>query len=212
MLRLINIIVGLSVSFSAFAATPGYRYIKEEAVLQDVAVEPTNGGFNPDFRAYVIRGQVMVGANSCFAQGLKAKLEVEQAADGTEEVVAYVEGRQRKNLICIEIFQPVYADVSVTVRGDKNLAENVFIRNVDEMGTLRPLGDFIAFNESEENSCNQPAFCTREYRPTICTVNGQEIKGNNRCEAMVNVRRYACLNGFTFQDDEVSCRYSTFAE
>jgi hypothetical protein len=212
MLRLINIIVGLSVSLSAFAATPSYRYIKEEAVLQDVAVEPTNGGFNPDFRAYIIRGQVMVGSNSCFAQGLKAKLEVQQAADGTEEVVAYVEGRQRKNLICIEIFQPVYADVSVTVRGEKNLAENVFIRNVDEMGTLRPLGDFIASNESEENSCDQPAFCTREYRPTICTVNGQEIKGNNRCEAMVNVRRYACLNGFTFQDDEVSCRYSTFAE
>lgn len=212
MLRLINIIAGLSVSLSAFAATPGYRYIKEEAVLQDVAVEPTNGGFNPDFRAYVIRGQVMVGSNSCFAQGLKAKLEVQKAADGTEEVVAYVEGRQRRNLVCIEIFQPVYADVSVTVRGEKNLAENVFIRNVDEMGTLRPLSDFIPYNESEENSCNQPAICTREYRPTVCTVNGQDIKGNNRCEAMVNVRRYACLNGFTFQDDEVSCRYSQITE
>lgn len=214
MLRLINIIAGLSVSLSAFAAAPTYRYINEEAVLQDVVVEPTNGGINPDFRAYIVRGQVMVGSNSCFAQGLQAKLKVEKVSDGTEHVVAYVEGRQRADLICIEIFQPVYADVSVTVRGEMNLAETVFVRNVDEMGTLRPLTDFTAYNhnESEDNSCDQRTFCTREYRPTICTVNGQEIKGNNRCEALVNVKRYACLNGFTFQDDEVSCRYSQFAE
>jgi hypothetical protein len=154
MLRLINIIAGLSVSLSAFAATPGYHHIKKEVVLQDVVVEPTNGGFNPDFRAYIIRGQVMVGSNSCFAQGLKARLEVQKVADGTEEVVAYVKGRQRRDLVCIQIFQPVFADVSVTVRGQENLAENVFIRNVDEMGTLRPLSDFIPYNESEENSCN----------------------------------------------------------
>jgi hypothetical protein len=213
MLRLINIIAGLSVSLSAFAATPAYRDIKEETVLRDVVVEPTNGGINPDFRAYIVRGQVMVGSNSCFAQGLEGKLRVEKAPDGTDQVVAYVEGRQRADLICIEIFMPVYADVAVTVRGEANVVENVFIRNVDEMGTLRPLTDFTEYyNENEENSCDQRAFCTREYRPTICTVNGQEIKGNNRCEALVNVKRFACLNGFTFQEDEVSCRYSQFAE
>lgn len=212
MLRLINIIAGLSVSLSAFAAAPAYHNIKEETVLRDVMVEPTNGGINPDFRAYIVRGQVMLGSNSCFAQGLKGKLRVEKAPDGTEEIVAYVEGRQRKDLICIEIYQPVFADVAVTVRGEANLAENVFIRNVDEMGTLRPLTDFVAWTSNEDNSCEQRAFCTREYRPTVCTVNGQEIKGNNRCEALVNVKRYACLNGFTFQEDEVSCRYSQFAE
>lgn len=213
MLRLINIIAGLSVSLSAFAATPAYRDIKEETVLRDVVVEPTNGGINPDFRAYIVRGQVMVGSNSCFAQGLEGKLRVEKAPDGTDHVVAYVEGRQRADLICIEIFMPVYADVAVTVRGEANVVENVFIRNVDEMGTLRPLTEFTEYyNENEDNSCDQRAFCTREYRPTICTVNGQEIKGNNRCEALVNVKRYACLNGFTFQEDEVSCRYSRFAE
>jgi hypothetical protein len=212
MIRFINIIAGLSVSISAFAAEPVYRDIKDETVLRDVVVEPTNAGINPEARAYVVRGQVMVAPNKCFAQGLQGKLEVEKATDGTDHVVAYVEGRQRADLICIEVYQPVYADVAVTVRGERNLAENVYIRNVDEMGTLRPLTDFTSFTENEENSCNQPAICTREYRPTICTVNGQEIKGNNRCEALVNVRRFACLNGFNFQEDEVSCRYARFTE
>ncbi len=209
MLRLINIIAGLSVSLSAFAA-PVYHKVKEETVLRDVVVEPTNGGFNPDFRAYIVRGQAIRVSNSCFPLGVTGKLEVQTAADGTQEVVAYVEGFQRKDKVCNELHKPI--DVAVTVRGEQNLAENVFIRNVDEVGTLRPLTDFISYDPGEENSCNQPAFCTREYRPTICTVNGQEIKGNNRCEAMVNVKRYACLNGFTFQDDEVSCRYVSITE
>jgi hypothetical protein len=214
MLRLINIIAGLSLSFSAFASGPVYHHVKEEAVLQDVAVEPTNGGFNPDFRAYIIRGQVMVASNSCFAQGLQAKLRLEKAADGNTHAVAYVEGRQRSDLICIQIFQPVYADVSVTVRGEANLVETVFIRNVDEMGTLRPLADFTDYDAGEEaaNRCEQQAICTREYRPTLCTVDGQEIRGSNRCVALVNVKRFACLNGITFREEDVSCRYSHFAE
>jgi hypothetical protein len=214
MLRLINIIAGLSLSFSAFASDPVYHHVKEETVLQDVVVEPTNGGINPDFRAYTVRGQVMVASNSCFAQGLHGKLRLEKAPDGNTHVVAYVEGRQRAGLICIQIFQPVYADVSVTVRGAANLTETVFIRNVDEMGTLRPLADFTPYTDKEEeaNSCEQQAICTREYRPTLCTVNGQEIRGSNRCVALVNVKRYACLNGFAFQDEDVSCRSINFAE
>jgi hypothetical protein len=213
MLRFINILAGLSLSFTALAESPVYELIREEAVLQDVVVEPTNGGINPDARAYIVRGQVMLGSNSCFAQGLEGKLRVEEAADGNQHVVAYVEGQQRVGLFCIQVFKPVYANVSVTVRGDANLAETVFIRNVDEFGTLRPLSDFTA-GETElmNNSCEQQTFCTREYRPTICTFQGVEIKGNNRCEALVNVRRFACLNGVNFQEEDVSCRYVNWME
>ncbi|WP_141734695.1 hypothetical protein [Oligoflexus tunisiensis] len=213
MLRFINILAGLGFSFAALAESPVYELIHEERVLQNVSVEPTNGGINPDARAYVVRGQVMLGTNSCFAQGLTGKLQVEEAADGNRHVVAYVEGQQREDLICIEIYKPVYADVSVTVRGDANLTETVFIRNVDEFGTLRPLSDFTTGEtEPMNNSCEQQTFCTREYRPTICTIQGVEIKGNNRCEALVNVRRYACLNGLNFQEEDVSCRYINWME
>ncbi|HYX33322.1 MAG TPA: hypothetical protein VE954_09425 [Oligoflexus sp.] len=214
MLSFKNILAGLTVSTFAtvVAAAPAYRHVKEEVVLQNVAVEPTNGGINPDARAYIVRGQVMLGSNSCFAQGLKGKLRIENAAGGNKHVVAYVEGRQRANLICIEIFQPVYAEVTTTVRGDANLTETVFIRNVDEFGALRPLSSFTEQASNAANSCDQQAFCTREYRPTICTVNGLEIKGNNRCEALVNVRQYACLNGLNFQEEEVSCRFAGLTE
>jgi len=212
MLRFINILAGLSISFSAFAAAPTYRLVREEAVLHDVTVEPTNAGINPEFRAYKVTGQVMLGSNSCFAQGLQGKLRVKKAANGTSHVVAYVEGRQRADLICIEIFMPVYAEVTTTVRGDANLLETVFIRNSDEFGTLRPLADFTGYDNVNESSCELQTFCTREYRPTICSVNGVEIRGNNRCEAMVNLKRYACVNGLSFQEDEVSCRYDTLTQ
>ena len=118
--------------------------------------------------------------------------------------MAYVEGRQRTNLICIEIYQPVYVDVSTTVRGDTSLSDTVYVRNAEEMGTLQPLSSFVENSLTEE--CNKPTFCTKEYMPTTCSVEGVEFQGNNRCEALIAAKRFACRKQIEFLPEAVDCK------
>src|SRR4051794_5801790 len=71
-----------------------------------------------------------------------------------------------------------------------------------EQRTLLSFTDMPHFDFS---SCEEQTFCTREYRPAICTVNGVEARGSNRCEAMVNLRKHVCLQGFRPAVIDVSC-------
>lgn len=205
MIRLVHIIAGLSVSASAFAARPTWRPVKAEVVLNDVKVEAVNGGINPDAEAFRVSGRILLGSNSCYAQGLRGTLRVEKAAEGTRHIVPYVQGRQRSDLICIEIYQPVYADVSVTVRGYSDLAETVFVRNAEEFGALRPLS---SFTNASADSCETPAICPRDYNPSVCSVDGVEIQGSNLCGAQAAAKKFACLNGINLQPNQIKCTSS----
>ncbi len=200
MLRTLALAIGLCCSISALAA-PAYRVINGEAIMQDVTVEPSNGGFNPSFSAYIVKARVELGGNSCQAQGLQASLKLKNEGLDQKHIVAYVKGRVRNDLICPMIYQPIFADVAITVRGEGAFAESILIRNVESFGSLKPLNSFL--NDGSE--CDELSFCTREYRPTTCSFNGLEIKGTNLCEAHKAVKKYACLNSLTLQPEELVC-------
>jgi len=193
---------GLSFALSSFAA-PKYFQIKREVVISDVSVEATNGGFNPAFTAYSVKGQLMLASNPCRAQGLTAFLQVKAVGQGKQHLVAMIKGRQRADLICTAEFEPVFVEVAATVRGEGTLVDSVFVRNVDELGTLRSLTSLMI----REISCEQETFCTREFRPTTCVMRDIEFKGNNRCEALSEMRRFACLNSIVYAVDDVVCTF-----
>lgn len=202
MLRFTCILFGLSFALSSFAA-PKFYQIKKEVAIRDVSVEATNGGFNPNFSAYIVKGQVMLASNPCSTQGLTASLQIKQADQGKQHLVAMIKGRQRADLICTAEFEPVFAPVAITVRGEGNFIDSVFVRNLDELGTLRSLSSLMI----REISCEQETFCTREYRPATCVMGDVEFKANNRCEALSNVRRFACLNSIEYAVDDVVCTF-----
>ena len=58
--------------------------------------------------------------------------------------------------------------------------------------------------ESGPHCGEQPA-CTREYRPHVCTFDGQKMLGSNRCEALRKVRNYACAKSLNFRAQDVPC-------
>lgn len=202
MLRTLTFTIGLCCSMSALAA-PAYRVINSEAIMQDVTVEPTNGGFNPSFSAYIVKARVELGGNSCQAQGLQASLKLKNQGQNQKHIVAYVKGRVRSDLMCPMIYQPVFADVSITVRGEGSFSESIFIRNVERFGSLKPLNSFL----NDASQCDELTFCTREYRPTVCVFNGVEIKGTNLCEARKAVKKYACLNSLEYLPEELVCTF-----
>jgi hypothetical protein len=75
-----------------------------------------------------------------------------------------------------------------------------------ESGRSRPQVTFTDTPQVDFKDCRQQTVCTREFLPTLCTVNELEVRGNNRCEAMVNLRKAACLHGYVVDREAVSCR------
>jgi hypothetical protein len=202
MLRFTCILFGLSFTLSSFAA-PKFYQIKQEVAIREVSVEASNGGFNPDFSAYIIKGQVMLASNPCRAQGLTASLQIKQVGQGKQHLVAMIKGRQRADRICTAEFEPVFVEVATTVRGEGSFIDSVFVRNLDELGTLRSLSSLMI----SESSCEQKTFCTREYRPATCVMGDVEFKASNGCEALRKVRRFACLNSIEYAVDDVVCTF-----
>ncbi|HYX37801.1 MAG TPA: hypothetical protein VE954_32260 [Oligoflexus sp.] len=119
-----------------------YEYVNEERVLEGISVTPANGGFNPEFSAYNVSGSVLVAGNPCLAQGLDATLE--QETKGRRNfVVARVKGWRREGVMCSMIADPVTRFVSTTVRGQKQLISNTFIKNAEEFGNVVTLDSYI---------------------------------------------------------------------
>ncbi len=56
--------------------------------------------------------------------------------------------------------------------------------------------------------CEDQGFCTREYRPTSCSFNGQKFASSNPCEAMKLARLYACEKKLSFSSSAVTCKAS----
>ncbi len=172
-----------------------YRYVDEERVLDKLTVTPSNGGINPREAAYSIQSSVVVAGNSCQAKGLKAVLREEEIA-GESYVVARVRGWQRVDQICIEIYQPVRADLDLTLRGPSAELSKVTIKNVGELGLDVPL----------QSACLVPLSCPSSGQPSVCFYDGLEFTAETLCQAEADARKNACLKGVVL--DRVSCEDS----
>lgn len=75
-----------------------------------------------------------------------------------------------------------------------------------ESARSRPQVTFMDTPQVDFNDCNQQTICTREFLPTLCMANGMEIKGSNRCEALLNLRREACRRGILVLREDIRCR------
>ncbi len=62
--------------------------------------------------------------------------------------------------------------------------------------------------EAATPPCEERTICTREYMPHVCRFAEQSFSGPNRCEALNQVRTYACEKGLAFVAKDVSCQAS----
>jgi hypothetical protein len=115
----------------------------EVAIFEKVSVKRVNGGINPDYIGYEVTGYVMVGSNSCFAEGVTLSIEdkgVVGPADGRVHVLTAVR-HHASNPICPTVYDPVFAYVTETFRFPS--AYTVEIGNVGELGNNVPVEDYL---------------------------------------------------------------------
>jgi hypothetical protein len=178
--------VSASQSSSLEGASAGT--VTREAALLNVSAKAVNGGINPLAFAYDVEGDVFLGSNSCEAAGSSATLEAGPATDGVVTVVAKETAQvSDEPRICPRIYQPVYAHVSVTVRGNRSDVRAVQVKNVNELGTLVDIDDLTRAGElvlshvtvrPTNGGINPDAFAY-DIKATV-------VAGSNACEAAAN--------------------------
>jgi hypothetical protein len=124
------------------AHVSGLQGLSSDGLLQNVVVTPTNGGINPDAFALNIKGDVLLGSNSCQAAGFTAKLVQSAALNGVVTVRAVVDGNLTQRA-CPRNFNPVFKTVSLTVFANHTAVRQILIKNVNAFGTLVNADDLI---------------------------------------------------------------------
>lgn len=182
---------------SAFGTVGGMRLVNDTGVLENISIVPVNGGFNPSFEALTISARVIVGGNACMAEGLSARLVAQPDFEGNHHVTAVISGSQEEGRACPLNFDPVYANVSTTVRGQQNIHATTYLHHAFERDLTVSAARFM--------QCNEPARCTREYDPQFCGYRDMSFRGDNFCLASLQAKTYACVKGIVFDLNELSC-------
>jgi len=150
----ITLMAGLATSHPALA----YRYFEgpdvrkiadTAAVISDLDVKQVNGGINPDYFAYKIKGRVELGSNPCNAHGRTVELKTANLLSKQDEnvVVVFAEvkmGRDEGARICTMEYAPVFVTVETTVRGSYSKVDGVLILNIDTKGQHESISDVIS--------------------------------------------------------------------
>ncbi len=92
------------------------------------------GGINPDAIARKISGKVYLGSNPCVATGAEAKLYAKKVGANIEIVAMLKDSNDATTRVCTADYKPVYADVSIIVRGMQSKIGEIFVKNYMEMG------------------------------------------------------------------------------
>lgn len=191
------LLIATSFFIPTFAQAQKMRIVNRVVVMQDIQAFPDNGGINPEFAATHVQAKVMLGANACTAQGLKARFVVSQEADGRRYLSAVVSGEQPQQLVCTYIYQPVYANISIVLRDRVGFEETTTLVNAFEDGLNVKLSKFL--------KCAPATACTRELNPQVCEFKGRNFEGSNPCVTTLQVKTYACVKNIKFDPRELVC-------
>lgn len=178
-----------------------------EVALKNIVVKAGNGGINPKVKAYVIQGEVQLGGNACEAKARKASISAvqEDSVDGKTLVVAKVSGGL-EGVACPAIFQPVFAKVSITVRGEGEFEGRVFVQHVEDLGQTRSLEEILS---GPANCDDIPDICPANFDPVVCEVKGtgdEPIKFGNLCEAQAFLAKFICEKKLEAIDAKSVCK------
>jgi|GEM_PF-1286058 len=161
---------------------------KAEAVISEVTkVEATNGGFNPQYAAIVVEGQVMIGSNRCDARGVE--LAVEQTVENDKIILSVhtLTPSQNLNRICTREFMPQYATFSEVVRFDTAVITDVVLKNVETQGNDVSYKAFLSNEEASETVITKVAVKSVNggINPNYASlvVSGMVTLGSNPCVA-----------------------------
>jgi len=110
---------------------------KTSSVIQSVKATPTNGGFNPDYFAYVIEGRVELGSNKCLAHGRSVSLKSTTIG---RTVIVYAQMKRSKdeaNRMCTMEYAPVFTNVKGIIRGASSMIDTIIIVNANTAEHLK---------------------------------------------------------------------------
>jgi hypothetical protein len=103
--------------------------VREKAVIQNLTSVPINGGFNPEFKGYRLKGSVMLGGNRCMAKGVRVEIAIATDSERVTHMSAIrIIDEKARPKFCTREYMPVFHNFSVDVR-----ARKILIHNVEEM-------------------------------------------------------------------------------
>lgn len=106
--------------------------IAPDALVRNLEVLPTNSGINPDAFAFVVKGWVKIGNNSCAAAGLQAKFEVTKV-NREIHVRPIISGTPTSKYCTLQLM-PVSKHIQIAINGLRDNVDSFVVHNVDKAG------------------------------------------------------------------------------
>lgn len=108
------------------------HFSEEKTVVYKLEVKPTNGGINPDYFAYVIKGTVKYDANFCY--GIKdAKFVAKKVGKDLLVHAVLLRDRSEANTFCPMAVIPKEKVITITVRDQISKTNRVVVDSVEQL-------------------------------------------------------------------------------
>ncbi len=178
-----------------------------DAVITSINVTPANGGINPNYAGVRLKGTIRAGGNACEAQQYEVGLRKE-VVDGNTYIVPFVERRQDiEPMFCILVYDMNFKGLPFDQNFvlENSLIPSTFVVGVKSEDNVVAIGDLLT--ESAESCSNIRPFCTKQLHPTTCTYGNITVSGNNKCEAVLELKTSVCSEELaTFDETQLECQ------
>ena len=194
---------------SAFAQTETETFVPN-GVITTIQAIPANGGINPAFAGVRLKGTIKAGGNACEAQQYTGSLRKITTGETTYFVPVLKRNPAAEPVFCTLSYDVNFKGVAFdqTFILKSSFIPNAFVKNVYKAGQTVALTDLLT--RAAESCAPIRRFCTKELRPQICTYGERSVRGNNKCEALLNLNSVVCSEEFaTFDNNQAVCQDDT---
>lgn len=120
-------VVSVAVMLTSHVASAQIVPVERQAVASDISVIAVSE------ETRLVKAKVQLGSNSCTSDGLEASLLLTNES-GELSLTPIVVGEQDSSKFCIQIYEPVFQEVSIALSSAMMFNNAVILKNAEAMG------------------------------------------------------------------------------